>query len=166
LQAAEKGLQRLLEAHKSLQEMVFNKEETAATKSLLEVDMLEKIAQCENYINDDFNTAMVLANLFELSKTINAYKNRQIDRTELSEETIKLLQHAFTLYIETIMGLKMNTHSGNGKLEEVMQTIIRLRQNAKATKDFATSDAIRKELQLAGIQLKDEKDGTVSWSTL
>jgi len=166
LQAAEKGLQRLLEAHKNVQEIVLNKEETAATKSLLEVDILEKIAQCENYIDDDFNTAMVLANLFELSKTINAYKNHQIDRTELSEGTIKLLQHTFTLYIETIMGLKMSTNADNGKLEEVMQTIIRLRQNAKATKDFATSDAIRKELQLAGIQLKDEKDGTVSWSTL
>jgi cysteinyl-tRNA synthetase len=66
-----------------------------------------------------------------------------------------------------VFGLKNeNATTSNNKLDEVLQVLINLRKEAKAKKDFATSDAIRNQLAEKGIQLKDEKDGTVSWSTI
>ena len=68
------------------------------------------------------------------------------------------------LFIEDIFGLKSITEADNEKLQGVMQLLIDIRKEARGKKDFATSDKIRNQLQQMGIALKDEKDGSISWS--
>jgi cysteinyl-tRNA synthetase len=109
---------------------------------------------------------MTLANLFDLSKVINSYKNNQIPRDSLRAGVLVELQRAFYTIMEEIMGLVEDVKQTDNKLDLVIQTLIKLRQTAKEKKDFATSDAIRNELIAIGIQLKDEKDGTVSWTNV
>ena len=83
----------------------------------------------------------------------------------LAPSTITLLQEKFKAYIEDVFGLKDNFSLGDdGKLSSVMELLIDIRKEAKLKKDFATSDKIRNQLTAMGINLKDEKDGGVSWS--
>ena len=115
-------------------------------------------------MNDDFNTAKVLANMFELGSVINSMKDRIIPVTAVSKNTFELLQKQFKVYLEDILGLKSISEAGNQKLQGVMQLLIDIRKEAKAKKDFATSDKIRNQLAQLGIGLKDEKDGGISWN--
>ena len=78
--------------------------------------------------------------------------------------SITLIQNTFENYLIDVFGLKPLTENNNGKMDDVMQMLIEIRKDAKTKKDFATSDRIRNELLEKGIQLKDEKDGTVSYS--
>jgi cysteinyl-tRNA synthetase len=117
----------------------------------------------EEFMNDDFNTAKVLANMFELVPTINALKNKQIPENTLSKATIELMKIQFEAYLEDILGLK-GENLKNDQLEGVLQLLISIRKESKLKKDFVTSDIIRNELLKLGVQLKDEKDGTMSYS--
>ena len=164
LQGAEKGLKRLWEAYEwiSKYEVVSTTYE-AKDKSLNE-KVLQLIAEFDEFMSDDLNTAKVLASMFELVPVINGLKDKHIAADALSSDTIALLQQQLKLYIEDIMGLRNVTGEDNNKLKEVMQILIDLRKDAKAKKDFVTSDKIRNQLAELGIQLKDEKDGGMSFS--
>jgi len=102
--------------------------------------------------------------MFELVPVINSMKDKTISVSALSAETFALLQTQFKLFIEDILGLKSINEADNGKLKEVMQLLIDIRKEAKTKKDFTTSDKIRNQLAQMGIQLKDEKDGGMSYS--
>src|SRR5690606_3071597 len=115
-------------------------------------------------MNDDFNTAKVIANLFELAPVINGIKGRQIAADALSSETMQLLRNTFHTYLIDVLGMQSMQDEDNDKLDKVLQLIIAMRKDAKARKDFATSDQIRNVLAEAGIHLKDEKDGNVSYT--
>jgi cysteinyl-tRNA synthetase len=117
-------------------------------------------------MNDDFNTARVLAVLFELVPIINSIKDGYIKLQALSGTTITALQTYFKAYLEDIFGLKNEVQSEDGKLSGVLQLLIEIRKDAKLKKDYATSDKIRNQLLALGVVLKDEKDGgvTVSFS--
>ncbi len=165
LQAAEKGFQRLMNA----MEIIKNYELGIKNSSKSELDFeIEKLCDdCYELMNDDFNTAMVLANLFELASKIFAIKNNQLDVSQISSTIFAKMKTTFVDFIETIFGLQNeNSNSSNDKLDEVLQLLINLRKEAKAKKDFATSDLIRNQLAEKGIQLKDEKDGTISWNVI
>ena len=82
----------------------------------------------------------------------------------MSSDTIQLLQTKLKLYIEDIFGLKSISGEDSGRFNAVMQILIELRKDAKSKKDFVTSDKIRNQLAELGIQLKDEKDGGMSYS--
>jgi cysteinyl-tRNA synthetase len=105
----------------------------------------------------------VLANMFELVPVINSMKDKTIPVAALSKQTFELLQNQFKVYIEDILGLKSISGS-NEKLDAVLELLVDIRKEAKNKKDFATSDKIRNQLQQLGILLKDEKDGSISWS--
>ena len=75
-----------------------------------------------------------------------------------------MLQQKMKLYIEDILGLQMHIASDDGKLDGIINLLINMRKDARAKKDYATSDRIRNELQALGIQLKDEKDGNISYT--
>ena len=122
------------------------------------------VASFEEGMNDDFNTAKVLASMFELVPVLNGIKDKHISNDALSADTWQLLSHQMKLYVEDILGLKEETEAGNEKLNGMMQLLIKLRKEAKVKKDYATSDAIRKSLLELGISLKDEKDGNMSYS--
>ena len=115
-------------------------------------------------MNDDFSTARVLANMFELVPVINSMKDKTISVSALSKETFDLLQKQMKIFIEDIFGLRSITEADNEKLRGVMQLLVDIRKEARSKKDFATSDRIRNQLQQLGILLKDEKDGSISWS--
>lgn len=162
LQAAEKGLKRLWEAYEKLRDMRYEIRD-GKPDAELESRITKLIAEFDEFINDDFNTAKVLANMFELVPVINSMKDKTIPVSALSKETFELLQKQFKLYVEDILGLKSISGS-NEKLEKVMDLLIDIRKEAKGKKDFVTSDKIRNQLQQAGILLKDEKDGSISWT--
>ena len=129
----------------------------------LESSITNLVSQFDEFINDDFNTAKVLANMFELVPIINSMKDKTIPVSAISKQTFELLQKQFKVYIEDILGLKSISGS-NERLEKVLDLLTDIRKEAKSKKDFATSDKIRNQLQQLGILLKDEKDGSISWS--
>jgi len=166
LQAAEKGLKRLWEAYENLGKLqkANSKLIEEAEDKELEARSSKLVAEFDEFINDDFNTAKVLANMFELVPMINSMKDRTIPLSALSRETFAVLQKQMKTFIEDIFGLTNVTGADNEQLQGVMQLLIDIRKEARSRKDFATSDNIRNQLQQLGILLKDEKDGSISWS--
>jgi cysteinyl-tRNA synthetase len=163
LLAAEKGLKRLWDAYEKLQAMNYQPGEKLFDAEL--DDKVKKlIGELDEFMNDDFNTAKVLANLFELVPVINSIKDKTIEIAALGAETFALLQKQLKIYIEDILGLKSVSEADNSKLQGVMQLLIDIRKEARNKKDFATSDKIRNQLAALGISLKDEKGGEMSWS--
>jgi cysteinyl-tRNA synthetase len=163
LQAAEKGLKRLWEAYEKLRAMSYEPREGTLDKEL-EARSSKLIAEFDEFMDDDFSTAKVMANMFELVPTINSMKDKTIPISALSKETFELMQKQMNVYIEDILGLKSVTEADNEKLKGVMDLLIDIRKEAKGKKDFATSDKIRNQLTKLGISLKDEKDGGMSWN--
>lgn len=164
LQAAEKGLKRLMEAHEWLAKYEGASTKYEAKDKTLDEKVLQLIAEFDEFMNDDLNTAKVLASMFELVPVINGLKDKHIAADALSSDTIQLLQTKLKLYIEDIFGLKSISGEDSGRFNAVMQILIELRKDAKSKKDFVTSDKIRNQLAELGIQLKDEKDGGMSYS--
>lgn len=163
LQAAEKGLKRLWDAYEKLRVMSYESREGVLDREL-DARSSQLIAEFDEFMNDDFGTAKVLANMFELVPTINSIKDKTIPVAAISKETFELLQKQMKIYIEDILGLKSFTEADNQKLKGVMELLIDIRKEAKSRKDFVTGDKIRNQLNRLGINLKDEKDGNMSWS--
>jgi cysteinyl-tRNA synthetase len=164
LQAAEKGLKRLWEAQENLAKLQATGDKLQAGDEELEAKCVKLIAEFDEFMNDDFNTAKVLANMFEMVPVINSMKDKTIPVSALSKMTFQVLQKQMKVFIEDIFGLKSLTAADNEKLQGVMQLLVDIRKEARNKKDFATSDKIRNQLQHLGILLKDEKDGSISWS--
>jgi cysteinyl-tRNA synthetase len=165
LQAAERGLKRLWEAFTVSNQWSVVSSEQQATDPELDAKVQKLVAEFDEFMNDDFNTAKVLANMFELVPVINGIKDKHIAPGALSSNTLTLVQKQLQVYIEEIFGLQaLSASADDKKLEGIMQLLINIRKDAKAKKDYQTSDRIRNELATLGVQLKDEKDGGVSWS--
>lgn len=163
LQAAEKALKRLWDAYEVLQKLDDNHTETASDTAL-DQKVQDFCAACHTDMNDDFNTAKVIANLFELAPVINSIRQGQLPADSISSNTLTTLKTTFHTFMETILGLQSLQKEDTGKLDGVLQLVIDMRKDARTRKDYATSDKIRDTLGAIGIQLKDEKDGTVSYS--
>jgi cysteinyl-tRNA synthetase len=165
LQAAEKGLKRLMEAYEWLKQLAIGNEQL---ENGINIELNEKLLgllnEFEEFMNDDFSTAKVMANMFELVPIINLLKDKSISFGSLPISTIQLLQQKMKVYVENILGLKAENAGEEDKLKAVMDVLITLRKEARAKKDWATSDKIRNQLAEAGVLLKDEKDGGMSWT--
>ncbi len=163
LQAAEKGLARLWSAFETLQKL-----EYAGNGSPINDELDKQVRDfcddCATAMSDDISTARVLANLFELAPIVNSLRGGQIKMHELSESTFALLKTTWQTFLVDILGMRSEETADTGKLDGVLQLLIDIRKEAKGRKDYATSDKIRNQLQAIGIQLKDEKDGTVSYA--
>lgn len=170
LQAAEKGLRRLWEAYDLLKKMEFtdaalrNGNPGTAADPVLDDKVRNQLLSLDEYMNDDFNTAKVLATIFELVPVINSLKSGHIKSDALSADTIGMMKKYFTDYLENILGLKGEFADEDHKLTGVVELLIDIRRDARTRKDYATSDKIRNQLQQLGIVLKDEKDGGVSYT--
>ena len=173
LQGSEKALKRLWEAYTNLGYLV-NKElnatvqieEVPEAKTEQEKLILKHIGHFTEYMNDDLNTAKVLAVMFELAPVVNGLKGGQIPRKNISDSVLQYLLRQMKVWLEDILGLQnpsVLAAGEAGKLEGVMQVLIELRKQARARKDYATSDTIRNQLANMGIQLMDEKDGSVTY---
>jgi cysteinyl-tRNA synthetase len=163
LQASEKGLKRLWEAYETLKNFELGISNSENDEEL-NTKISKLISSFDENMNDDFNTAKVLASMYELVPIINSIKDGTIAIEKLSSSTLQLLQQKFKAYLEDIFGLQAITETNNSKLNDVMQLLIDIRKEAKAKKDFVTSDKIRNQLNEVGIVLKDEKGGEMSWS--
>jgi len=150
LQAAEKGLQKLLKAFETLKKI------KPSASSTVETEGLRK--RCYDAINDDLNSPVALSHLFDGVRIINllAEGGEKID-----EQGLNSLTEIFNTFVFEILGLK-DEASGTGDerlTSDLMKIIIDLRQDAKNKKDWPASDKIRNDLKNAGIILKDKKDG-------
>ena len=165
LLAAEKGLKRLMEAYEWLQKMNITNDDGQPGNINQELDekVIRRLNEFDEYINDDFSTAKVLANMFELVPVINSLKDKNIPVHSLHTATLEMLQKKMKVYVEDILGLKTETLAEGEKLNGVLQVLIDLRKQAREKKDWATSDKIRNKLAEIGIILKDEKNGEMSW---
>lgn len=151
LLASEKGFNRLMDAINLMNDL---KADSTSTFNVSEWKQ-----KCYDAMNDDFNSPILIAHLFEASKLINQIKNNDASLTSEDLEALKQTMNAFTF---DVLGL-VNTSTSDSsteKLSGAIELLIQLRQDARANKDFALSDKIRDELAAKGIQLKDGKDGT------
>lgn len=155
LQAAEKGLQRLMDAWKTLCSLPAAAETTADVAGLR--------SKCYDAMNDDMNTAQVISNLFDASRAINQIADK---KATINEADLKELKEVFAMFTFDILGLKEERGSDSGREEafgKVVDMLLEQRQAAKAAKDWATSDKIRDELAALGFEIKDTKDGA-TWN--
>lgn len=152
LLASEKGYNRLMDGVNQLDHLKASKTST--------LDIAAWKQKCYDAMNDDFNTPIVIANLFEAVKYINQIKEESATLNATDLEDLKTTIHAFVYDILGLKNDKIEAGAGTDKLSGAVQLLIKLRQEARVNKDFALSDQIRDELAEAGIQLKDGKDGT------
>ena len=152
LLAAEKGYSRMVEAVASLDHLI------TSDRCDFEYDIwLEK---CHQAMNDDFNTPILIAQLFDAVKFIFTVKN---GAAKINQETLDKLKNQLPLFIHNVLGLHLNTDSTSQQtdtLEKSVALLITLRDKARANKDFETSDLIRDALNAMNIQLFDGKEGT------
>lgn len=160
LQDAEKGLKKLMEALESCDKLHAKGEQI----SELDNQILTICENCKINMDDDFNTAKTIANLFELSTIINSLKDGVIQSNEVHTNSILLIKETMNGYLIDVFGLKPFEENSSEVFQNVMSILMDIRKEAKLKKDFITSDKIRNELAQQGIQIKDNKDGSVSWS--
>ena len=151
LLASEKGFYKLMEAVNNLDKIVVSK-----TSS---IDVISWKKKCYEAMNDDFNTPILIANLFEGAKFINLLKEEQ---QTISKDDLEVLKSTINNFVFDVLGLKDTTEStiGEDKLSGVVEMLIGMRKDARDNKNWSLSDQIRDELLSLGIQLKDGKDGT------
>jgi len=163
LTASEKAYKRLWEAYETLLKLPVGENAVAADTGLDE-KINKWLAEFEEFMDDDFSTPKVLANMFEMAPVINSIKDGLIAADAISSQTLALMKERFTSFLVDIFGLLPADGAANETLQAVMQLLIDIRKEAKLKKDYATSDKIRIQLNELGILLKDEKDGGISWS--
>ena len=152
LQAAEKGLQRLLEGWNNLSRI------TPSATSTVELKDLR--ANCYEAMNDDLNTPIVISHLFDACRHINQVIDK---KATIAAADLEELTETFRLFLFDVLGLKEESSDGNADREaafgKVVDMLLEQRSIAKANKDWATSDKIRNELTALGFEIKDTKDG-------
>ena len=154
LLAAEKGYDRLMKGVETL-----GKLKASATSS---VDVKELEKRCQEAMNDDLNSPMVISALFDWVRLINQIAEGQ---QTISAEDLEELRRVVNLYVFDVLGLrneKQEGAGGNNMVPQLVDMLLSIRQEAKANKDWATSDKIRNSLTEIGIRVKDRKDG-VDW---
>ena len=164
LTASEKGMKRLFEAYEVLKKLPVG-ESQEANDTELDEKINKLVNEFEEFINDDFNTAKVLANMFEIVPVINSIKDGLVNVNALSTATFEKLKSKFTLFLEEILGLR-DPYESSAQLKGIMDLLVEIRKEAKQKKDFFTSDKIRQQLSELGIEMKDEKGGNISWSKI
>ena len=162
LAASEKGLRRLWEAFELLKKMPAPAEENGENPEL-DNKINGLLDQLDEFINDDFNTAKVLANLFEIVPIINSMNDGHIKSASISSATFIKMKDSFSTYLADILGLR-NERESDQQFSGVMDLVTEIRKEAKGKKDFFTSDKIRNQLLALNIEMKDEKDGKISWN--
>jgi cysteinyl-tRNA synthetase len=149
--ASEKGYIRLMEAVSNLNNI--------APQNTSSIDIVSWKKSCYDAMNDDFNTPIVIAQLFESVRFVNLLLDKKETISTIDLEDLKATLNVFLF---DILGLKNETISANNseKLSGVIEMLIGMRNEARANKNFALSDQIRDNLMELGIQLKDGKEGT------
>ncbi len=155
IQAAEKGLQRMMTAMDTLELLKASENST--------VDVSDLRQKCYDAMNDDFNSPILIAHLFDGVRMINTIND---GKETISENDLELLRKIFNDFVYDILGFKNEVQAAGGDdelVEGLMQTILEIRKEAKINKDWPTADKIREGLGKLNIEVKDTKEGAV-WS--
>ena len=158
LQASEKALNRMLDGYRRLQELKPAEVSTADVSGLR--------ARCYEALNDDLNTPIVIATLFDACRIINQAKDGAVT---LTASDIDELKDVFRIFLVDILGIRTEMVEGASQpdamkpFEQAVDLLLEVRAQAKAAKDWATSDLIRDRLAQAGFDIKDTKQGA-EWS--
>jgi cysteinyl-tRNA synthetase len=149
--AAEKGFDRMMETLKLLPNL------TSGSASTLPISSWKQ--SCYDAMNDDFNTPILIAQLFEGIRFVNIVND---GNETLTSEDLKTLTETLNTFLFDVLGIKNEQilENNSEKLNGVVEMLISMRKNARDNKNFALSDEIRDQLQEIGIQLKDGKEGT------
>ena len=152
LQAAEKGLERMMEGVKNLERITPSK----TTSGIEPAGLREK---CYEAMNDDLNTPIVISHLFDAIRMINTVIDK---KATISADDLEELKSVFHTFVFDILGLKAEAENNAAREEafgKVVDMLLEQRMQAKANKDWATSDKIRDTLAALGFEVKDTKDG-------
>ena len=153
MEASEKGFKRLMSAVGLLE----NLKQSPAT----DVDVEPLMTRCYEAMNDDFNSPVLIAELFEASRIINSINDGKL---KIDAANLQLLKSLIKIFVFDVLGLK-DEQAANDDLPKLLSFIVTLRSEAKVNHDYATSDKIRDGLLKIGFQLKDNKEGT-SWGKI
>ena len=161
LQAAEKGLERLLDAYNTLKNLTTDGDAALPKVEMAFVDSLRE--KCYEAMNDDFATPNVISNLFDATRTINSVADK---KATIAADVKEALIKVFDTFAFELLGLKPSAAAGNADnaareqaYGKVVDMLLEQRLKAKANKDWATSDMIRDNLSALGFEVKDTKDG-------
>jgi cysteinyl-tRNA synthetase len=153
MEASEKGFKRLMNAFTLLDSLNIS--------GSTDVEIAPLLQRCYDAMNDDFNSPVLIAELFEASRIINSVYDGKM---KIDSANLTLLKQLLNSFILDVLGLK-NEQAANDDLPRVLDMIVNLRNGAKVNRDYATSDKIRDGLQQIGFQLNDGKEGT-TWSKI
>jgi cysteinyl-tRNA synthetase len=162
LLAAEKGFKKLGNASSIIKTLKANEGETKLNKDL-DDELNRLVKECYLNLSDDFNTAKVLAVLFEMSSRINDMKSGNLKVNSISGETFESFKKTFVGFMEDVLGLCEEITRDNDKIDGVIKVLIDLRKKARTDRNFSLSDKIRDDLKAMGVQLMDGKDGEMSY---
>ena len=152
LLASEKGFNRLMDSFRSIDQL-----QTSSTSTF---SVAEWKQRCYDAMNDDFNSPVLIATLFEAVKFINSVKEGEGKINDQDLEFLKASMQAFIFDVLGLLDVAVANENNSEKLSGTVDLLIKLRAEARNNKDFATSDQIRDQLLELGIQLKDGKEGT------
>jgi cysteinyl-tRNA synthetase len=152
LKASEKGFNRLMDAYHAIEEL------PVSGKSSVDIKTWKQ--SCYDAMNDDFNSPILIAKLFDAVKMINNIKEEAATITAEDKEELQKTMSAFMFDVLGLLDKVSENNDSSDKLSSTIELLIKLRAEARNNKDFALSDQIRDQLQEMGIQLKDGKEGT------
>jgi cysteinyl-tRNA synthetase len=153
LNASEKGFERLMNAFALL--------ENLKTSEKTSFDLMDFKEKCYQAMNDDFNSPILIARLFDGVRIINSISaGGQVTITAADLDQMKRL---YKLFLFDVLGLKQEVfgQNQNDLAKDIMDAILAIRKGVRLKKDYATSDLIRDELKKINIDIKDTKDGVI-----
>ncbi|HEY8930217.1 MAG TPA: cysteine--tRNA ligase [Mucilaginibacter sp.] len=153
MEASEKGFKRLMNA--------FGLMDSLKASATNDFDVQQLMDKCYAAMNDDFNSPVLIAELFEATRVINSVHDGKM---KIDAKNLELLKKLMNTFVLEVLGLK-NEQAANDDLPKIMNLVVTLRNEAKANHDYATSDKIRNGLQEIGFKLSDSKEGT-NWSKI
>ncbi len=160
LQAAQTGYLKLINGLKTLHQLTYSPDSAVEVNQEINAQVKRSCRRCYEAMNDDFNTAQVMAALFDLLRHINAFKNGQLLLSTLSLEIFEHLKHTYSTFVQDILGLYEEPSAAPAALLNILLGIY---GQAKANKQYEQVDAIRKQLKELGIIVQDTTSG-VDWS--
>ncbi|MCW5911191.1 MAG: cysteine--tRNA ligase [Cyclobacteriaceae bacterium] len=161
LQAAEKGFKKLVNALVLIKKM---EPAPAASDSEISKELTRLSRECYLNMSDDFNTAKTLAVLFEMSARINDLQSGNIKLSDVDKVAFTEFKETYIGFMEEVLGLQEEKEQNDETLKGAINLLIDLRKKARTDKNFALSDKIRDDLKKLGIQVKDGKDGEMTYS--
>ncbi|MVN21662.1 cysteine--tRNA ligase [Mucilaginibacter arboris] len=153
LDASEKGFKRMMNAFALAPGL------QASANGEIEIGPLQQ--RCYEAMNDDFNSPVLIAELFEVCRLVNSVHDQKL---KIDRKNLDLLRQLLQHFVIDVLGLK-DESAASDELPKVLDFVINLRSEAKTNQDYATSDKIRQGMQKIGYQLKDSKEGT-TWTKI